>query len=222
MNHFTFSAILCFVFCLVSGLFFIAKQDRSSRLFGIFWLTVSFWCSFVGFQFNLLNVMPHFWWGWLLHFGCIMVPVVFMHFALVFSGALQRSGMQNFLKLGYWIAAVFLLLILFSNWFTAEIAYRDTLNYPRPSFLYPVYIVFFQVMGLVGTLALFQMRKALSPEKRKWLYVYLVVHLFAHAGAMDNYLIMYDVRIFPLYPYGLYMILPYVVLGSIAFRKIRH
>jgi len=71
-------------------------------------------------------------------------------------------------------------------------------------------------MGLVGTLALFQMRKALSPEKRKWLYVYLVVHLFAHAGAMDNYLIMYDVRIFPLYPYGLYMILPYVVLGSIA------
>ena len=55
----------------------------------------------------------------------------------------------------------------------------------------------------------------------KYLYLFLTVHILAYAGAMDNYLIMYDKLFVPLYPYGLYMIVPYVVLGSIAFLKLQ-
>lgn len=216
MNHFTFSGICLFAAGLIVGLCFAFSRDAKKQIYGIYWLVIGFWGFFVGFQFELLKVMPPFWWGWVLHLGCIMVPAVFLHFALVFS---ETKHPWKILRVSYGLSALYLLLILFSGSFTGEIIYRDTLTYPKPSVLYPVYITSFQVMALIGMIKIWNFRKMLSVTGRRWLYVFLAVQLVAHAGAMDNYFIMYDIRIFPLYPYGLYFILPYAVLGSVAFVR---
>ncbi len=218
MNHFTFSGICLFAAGLIVGLNFVFSPELKKRMYGIYWLVIGFWGFFVGFQFELLEVMPPFWWGWVLHLGCVMVPPVFLHFALVFS---ENPSRVKWMSIAYGLSGLYLALILFSNLFTSEIIYRDTLTYPKPSFLYPVYIVSFQVMALLGVIELWKYRERLSSSKaRMWLYIFLATQVVAHIGAMDNYLIMYDIRIFPLYPYGLYAILPYALIGSAAIVKV--
>ena len=122
---------------------------------------------------------------------------------------------------GYGLFVFFILLNSFGDLFTGENMFRTYYYYPKPSVLYPLYILYFQFYGLLSTWQIFRFRKKIPADLRKYLYLFLVVHILAYAGSMDNYLIMYDKLIFPLYPYGLYLILPYVLIGSFAFSKIQ-
>ncbi len=196
------------------GAYFTWQKNRSAavRFFGFFWLTVAFWTYFVSNQFELLKQMPGFWWGWLLHLGCIYVPLIYFHFALHLTGKRETHGPA--LKIGYGFVIFFLLLVAFSSLFTGEIVYRDAYAYPKPSVLYPFYIVFFQVYSFWGAYLIFRWAGELSKKIRQQVYLFILLQMIAHIGAMDNYLIMYDIRWFPLYPYGLYLILPYAIFGS--------
>ncbi len=215
MNHFLFSAVLVFIAALLTSIYFITKKG-AERYFGVFWLCVAFWTFFVGFQFPIINRISAGAWGWWLHVGCISVPLLFYHFSLIWT----RNPNRQLLRIGYGLFVVFLALIAFSNFFTGENVFRTYYNYPKPAILYPIYIAYFQVYGLLSTWQIFEFRKRIIFPGRQLLYIFLSVHLLAWAGSMDNYLIMYDRLIFPLYPYGLYLILPYIVLGSFAFVKL--
>ncbi|MBI4368028.1 MAG: hypothetical protein HY588_01395 [Candidatus Omnitrophica bacterium] len=221
MNPFILSAFWSFIFTAVAGFCFVLKRQTKSELFfGLFWLVVAYWTFLLAFQFELMDQwISGFLWGWLLHAGCIFVPVLFFHFTIYLIG--ERAKFQSALVAAYLTGGVFLLLIAFSNLFTGEIIRHSDLAYPKPSVLYPAYILFFQVVGIFATWLIFQWRKAIKPESRKWLHLFLSVHIIAYLGVMDNYMFMYEVRIFPFFPYGLYGILPYAVVGSYAFSRLR-
>lgn len=218
MNHFTFSAVLVFLAAFPAGIYFILKKSPAERFFGAFWLSVSFWTFLVGFQFWLLRYVSGFVWGLLLHVGCILVPIIYYHFSLIWTQDKRRF----LLWAGYGLYVFFLVLNLRTDLFTGEHMFRSNYYYPKPGQLYPLYILYFQVYGVLSTWNIFQLRKKLSANKQIYWLLFLVVHLFAYAGSMDNYLIMYDRLIFPLYPYGLYFILPYVLIGSYAFHQLKH
>lgn len=219
MNHFVFSAFLDFFFTLISGTYFLlGKRNKTQRWFGIFWLVIAFWAFFVGFQEKLLEIMPGHLWGFFLHVGCIFVPIVFLHFAFFLTGWHDRFSLA--LKIAYGLGFAFLVLILVTNWFTAETIYRDFYAYPKPSILYPIYILLFQTIAFGTLFLLFRWRNTLPMEVQRFFQLFIVVHVLAYIGSMDNYLIMYDLRISPLYPYGLYLIIPYSVLGSYAMAKL--
>ena len=218
MNHFIISAYAVFLSALLAGVIFIWRGQLSIRLFGSFWLAVSFWSYFVAMQSRLLRWMPDVLWGWFLHVGCIFVPVIFFHFAYVWS----KTGQGNFwsVRAVYAGGIVFVLLNTFTKVFTHGTVLRDSYAYPVPGILYPLYIVFFQIIGVWSTALILRMRNQLSSRGRRTLYLFLAVYVLAYVGSMDNFLIMYDLRIFPLYPYGLYFILPYVILGGYTVRKL--
>ena len=170
-------------------------------------------------QLELLKRMSGFVWGWFLHVGCIFVPIVFLHFTLHLTK--QRKKLSWCLWLAYLAGITFILLNTFTDIFTGKTIYRDDYAYPKPEALYPLYITFFQLIG-AGTLALLiQWGRALSGSAKPVFYLFLLVHVLAYIGSMDNYLIMYDLRIFLLYPYGLYLIIPYVLFGSYAIHKLQ-
>lgn len=220
MNPFIYSAFVVFVFSFIIGISFARKKNKTPavRFFGFFWLTIAFWTYFVFYQAELLKQLPDFWWGLFLHLGCIYVPLVYFHFALHLTG--NRQTYDWVLKIGYGFMGLFLLLIATSDLFTAEIVYRDDYAYPRPSVLYPMYVIFFQVFGFFGAFLIYQWAVKLKKETRKRVHYFLLLQILAHAGAMDNFLIMYDIQWFPLYPYGLYFILPYAVFGSRIFKHV--
>lgn len=219
VNHFVTSASLVFVFTLVSGIYFVLRPGSTDRLFGLFWFSVAFWTCFVAMQFQLLSWMPGYVWGWLLHVGCISVPVLFCHFA--FHVADHGQNRSILLTAAYVIAITFIVLNICTPLLTQEIIYRDHYAYPKPAVLYPLYILFFQLMGLWSVFLILQWRRQLPAKLQKILYLFLILHALAYIGSMDNFFIMYDIRIFPLYPYGLYLILPYVFLGSYAVSKLQ-
>lgn len=216
MNHFTFSAVLVFFASLPVGLYF-ALQSGARHYFGLFWLTVALWTFFVGFQFPIINHISGDAWGWWLHIGCILVPIVYYHFSLIFT----RNPKRFLLWFGYGLFLLFILLNSFSDWFTGENIFRMYYHYPKPGILYPSYVAYFQFYGLLSTWQIFKFRKQIVVPGQQFLYLFLFVHLLAWVGAMDNYLIMYDKLIFPLYPFGLYLVLPYVLIGSFSFLKLQ-
>ncbi|MBI4373059.1 MAG: hypothetical protein HY585_04980 [Candidatus Omnitrophica bacterium] len=217
MNHFVVSAFVVFLCALGAGIYFVWRQrSKAEWYFGLFWFSVAFWTLFVSAQFHLFKWISGFTWGWYLHLGCIFVPVLFLHFALHLTN--HHKDYALVMKLAYGIATLFILLNTFTDWFTQETIYRDRYAYPKPAVLYPLYILFFQVIGFWTAFLLFKWSHTLPAKSRKLLYLFLTVHTMAYIGSMDNYLIMYDIRIPTLYPYGLYLILPYVFFGSYAIR----
>jgi len=217
MNHFLTSAFAAFLFTGLAGIYFVSKKEATERFFGFFWLNVAFWTLFVAFQFQIQRWMSGFFWGLILHLGCVFVPVLFLHFVLYFTES--RSKYAFVLKLTYLFAIAFLLLDAFTSVFTGQVIYRNYYTYPKPAILYPVYILYFQVVGFWTLVLCLKLRKTVSSQARQWMDLFLVLHILAYIGCMDNYLIMYDIRFFPLYPYGLYLLLPYAILGSYAIVK---
>jgi hypothetical protein len=218
MNHFIVSAFLALITTLAVGVYFVIKGTRDNRIFGIYWLSIALWSLFVSAQFQFLDWMPSFVWGWFLHLGCIFVPAFFFHFAVSISG---RTNLRLPLRVSYLTASIFVFLNTFTSVFTNTISYRDAYAYPKPAMLYPLYFIFFVGVVAWGTVLLIQRRKSLDVSERKYLNLFLLVHVLAYLGAMDNFLIMIDVRIFPLYPFGLYLVVPYAVLGSYAMTRLR-
>ena len=221
MNHFIFSAFVVCVTALAASLYLIFQRPPRivNQFFGLFWLAVAFWTYFVAMQAEFLRWIPGRLWGWLLHLGCISVPVLFFHFALHLSACRKQYSWA--LKTVYGTALVFILLNVFTHLFTGAIIYRDDYAYPKPAVLYPLYIAFFQMMGLWTFILVLQAGQLIPTKFRKLLYFYLALHVFAYLGSMDNFLIMYDIRMFPLYPYGVYLILPSVVFGTYVISKIQ-
>ena len=220
VNHFLFSASLTCLASLIAGIFFASKRSWAKRIFGLFWLATSFWSFTAATQQELLEWLPERVWGWFLHLGCVLVPIVFFHFTALYTG--NGKSLSGAVLIGYGIAASFLLLNAFTRLFTFGTEYRDDYAYPKPAVLYPLYIFFFQVAGAWATVLLFRLRAAISSDSRALLNWFLVFHVLAYAGAMDNYLIMYDVRIFPVYPFGLYLVVPYAIFGSFLVSKIQN
>ena len=217
MNHFVFSAVLTNITATISGFYFLFKKRQTARIFGIYWLTIAFWSFTVAYQFQLLKVMPASVWGWFLHLGCIYIPVVFFHFALCYAGYIRDE--VRALTVSYAIAALFLVINTFTPYFTRGTAYRDNYAYPTPAILYPLYFVFFVTLVIWGTILLFKPSRKLSVVSQRRLWLFLILNILAYLGAMDNFLIMADVRIFPVYPYGLYWVPPYAVIGSYVVSK---
>lgn len=217
INHFIFSAFLAFVSTLTAALYFLFKKRTAARIFGLYWFSIAFWSLTVALQFQLRRWMPDYVWGWLLHLGCIFIPVLFFHFAICYSRHLEDELLA--LKVGYAIAASFIFLNTFTPFFTSGTAHRDAYVYPRPAFLYPLYFVFFVSLVLWGTILLAKPKRKFSPVSRKKLAVFIFLNALAYLGALDNFLIMADIRIFPLYPFGLYFVTPYATIGSYVISR---
>lgn|SRR3989338_3056241 len=214
MNHFVFSAVLTFLTSGFISAYFVLKKSKNARLFGIYWLSISFWSFTVGFQQLLLKVLPDYLWGWFLHFGCIFIPIIFLHFAVRYT----QSNLNKLLFFGYIITVSYVLLNTFTKLFTYTIAYRDLYAYPKPAFLYPVYFLTFVSMIVIGSLLLLLFMKNRDRIKNKTAFViFLIAHSMAYLGAMDNFLIMADIKIFPLYPFGLYLAVSYAVVSGLTY-----
>ena len=217
MNHFVFSAFLAFITTGLTGTFFLFKRTKKSRLFGTYWLSIAFWSSTVAFQSFLLKIMPDYVWGWLLHLGCLFIPVLFYHFAVLYSG---RRDDNSYLVAGYLLTAIFLIFNTFTDLFTKGISYRDKYAYPTPSLFYISYFLCFITMLIRGTWLMLKPYRHIPIQLRNWLYAFILFHSIAYMGGMDNFLIMADIRLHPLYPYGLYAVVPYALIGAYVIPKV--
>lgn len=207
MNHFTFSALLVFVFGLLATFvsWFLRVPDRSNRLLAMYWLSITFWAFFVGTQSHTIEIFSPFWWGWFLHFGCTFIPILLFHFTIVFTQS-RTKGLYRVLIVSYVITILFNILNAGTIFFTNGTAYRDAYAYPKPAFLYPAYFILFIILVSWSTLLLVKYAFKLPALIAQNLKLMFLTQVLAYVGGMDNFLIMVDIRLPLLYPFGLYLV----------------
>lgn len=219
MNHYTFSASVASVLSLLVCALALWRcpTSRLQRVFSVYWFSIAFWAFFVGWQSILIQKLSGFWWGWFLHLGCVFIPTLFLHFA--FEYAAEAKGKRVVLGFAYGVSIAYLLLNISTTLFTVETAHRDAYAYPRPALLYPAYFITFVASIIYGTLLLFHAKRKMDDSEKAVLQTYLVGHVLGYTGGMDNFLIMADIRIFPLYPYGAYLIALYAATALYVLQK---
>jgi len=222
LNHFIISASITSLCSFVAAAYLWALHpaERVNRIAALYWFSIGFWSFFVGSQFRTISLLSPFWWGWLLHLGCTFIPVLFFHFALVLTGRISPNP-RNVLIPAYGVTLAFNLLNLWTPSFTHGTAYRDAYAYPQPAFLYPFYFAFFITLVIWGTALLIRYRSSRPSRARGALNLLLTTHVLAYLGGMDNFLIMADIRLPPLYPYGLYLIPPYAIATMYTMRRLQ-
>ena len=221
MNHFTFSALLASVAAFLAGgyVWLLSPSRRTNRLFALYWLSIAFWAFFVGTQARIIPILSGFWWGWLLHLGCTFIPVLLFHAVIVFTNQ-KSSRHRAALKASYAITILFNLLNLWAGVFTGQTIYRDAYAYPKPALFFPLYFILFVVLAVWSTLLLIQRLPLLASPEKNLLKLIVATHVIAYIGGVDNFLIMVDVRLPGLYPYGLYAIPLYALVTSYGARRL--
>lgn len=220
MNHFTVSALLTSVFSVAVCLYALTHRNggrRVNRFLALYWCSIASWSFFVGLQAWFLVSIPATLWGWLLHLGALCVPATFFHFTLVLTQRVAKS--RAALVIVYGLTALFLLLNSFTRIFTNGIAYREGYAYPIPALLYPVFFVTFVSFVSWGTVLMLTHLRSIHSERRAPFIIFLIFHLLACLGGMDNFAIMWDIKIFPLYPFGLYAVVLYACTAIYAAKK---
>lgn len=212
MNHFILSSVLASLFSSIASIRAFSHWNRGKiyRLYGIYWFSIAFWTFTVAFQFQLLESISDFLWGWFLHLGCTFIPVLFFHFVVVFT---KQNGYGKYLRAAYWVTVLFNILNAVTPFFTEGISRREFYAYPTPSTIYPGYVILFFILVVWGIKLLWSFRK--SVESGEKFYLGFVVSTMAgYVGGMDNFLIMWDIHIYPLYPYGLYLVVVYAMMSA--------
>ena len=217
MNHFVLSAALSSLFAFTAAVFTWLKNPsrRLNQISGLYWFSMAFWAFFVGTQPYIIELFSAFWWGFFLLLGCTFIPVLLFHF--VISWTRQNTPvLRKTLAISYGMTVLFNLLNLWTTSFTNGTSYRDVYAYPTPAALFSLYFVLFVVLVVWSTLLLIQHLPKLPLKKQQVLKVWIATHTLAYLGGMDNFLIMIDVRISPLYPFGIYFIPLYASMAIYA------
>jgi hypothetical protein len=165
------------------------------------------------FCFTQLPSVPapwDLWYGRLLHLGCIFIPVLFYHFSLAVAGADKQA--KGTILAAYAVAVTYNVLNLFPGLFTAEIVQRVGYAYPRPiGPLYFSYFIFFALLVGFGLAALQKAVRSVAGDQAEGIRLFMALTLLGYLGGLNNFLIMIDVQLFPLFPYGLYLVAIYGV-----------
>lgn len=218
--HYRLSLFLSSFSSLSLGLFIFIKNARSivNRMFTIFMVSVSIW----SFTQALIGTYPDptLWLSIarIEHFDHVFIPSVFLHFVHTLIGIKQRRR----LLVSYAISFVCFCLVP-TQLFIREINVESYAKFALEAGpIYPLYMVWF-----VGTIieALIKLHRAIGAhldqpiERLKLKYIFWATFV-GYAGALPNFLYVYNIDLYPVNPFSTYFVPIYPAV--IAYAIVRH
>ena len=86
---------------------------------------------------------------------------------------------------------------------------------------YAYFVAYFVFCAMWGLVMLFRGYRRAEGSRKNQIKYLLFGSLFGYAGGLDNFLFLYDITIFPLFPYGTYAIPVYVSSTAYAIAHYR-
>jgi len=213
-NHFTFSAYLTTASMIIIGTFLLL-QGRWKKIiyltFGLYSFSVALW-SFCVTRFAPTFQDTSLVWGRLLHLGAIFIPTLFIHFVLEFLGQKKRKIIIPV----YLIAATFLAFNFFTRQLISGTTNKIAYSYPTPGIIYPFYFAFFVASVVFCLIRLFQELLTASGNRKNQIKYLFWASLVGYTGGLKNFLVVFNLEPFPIYPYGTYVIPIYVLAVAYA------
>lgn len=213
------SSIMSLTTLGLSIFFFVTAKTKSiNRLYASWALCVGLWSLFLTVSIFSRNENEALFWCRLLHVWAIFIPPIYVHFVLLF---LKKFESRKRLVYGLYMLSLVFVGLNFTPWFIAA-SYREKFGFyvTAPQILYPIHIVIFisAVAYVYWELleSIFRGRE-LSKNQVK---IFFIATVLGYSGGASNYLINYDLNVYPLYPYGNLTSLLYLAFIGIAI--IRH
>jgi two-component system NtrC family sensor kinase len=222
-THIGLSATLTSITTAALGFFVLLRNSRSSlyRVFSLYSFSIALWSAFLaGHVFTNSKPLAIFT-GQYLHVGAALIPVTFVHFVTEFFGDGKRWIANLALSILYFLAVVFLFLCL-NGTLVSDVAPRYGIRYlmiANSGYVY--FVVYFGLCVAWGLFRLFRGYVHAQGLRKNQLKYLLFGSLLGYAGGIDNFLYLYDITIFPLFPYGSYAIPIYVSSTTYAIVQYR-
>lgn len=217
LNHFSFSLLLttATTTIIAAFVFLKSKHRKINKIYALYMLSIAIWSFAESRMVISTDKTIALFWGKLSH-AAILIPITFSHFVYTFLGQKNRKWL---LITGYSIC-VFLLLLIPTKILLTDVVPKYFLNYFfKPGKGYFIFTPFF--FGFIGysLIELLIGSKNSSGAKRNQAKVLLLGYIVGYLGGGVNFLIVYNVNIFPLnifYPYCNYTIPIHVLITAYA------
>ncbi|HZH81534.1 MAG TPA: ATP-binding protein [Phototrophicaceae bacterium] len=222
-THIAFSAALTSLTTAILGIFVLLRDYRSRvyRVFSFYSLAITAWSGTLAVHVWSSDRSFAILTGQYLHIGAALIPVLFVHFVLEFFGETQRKLAKLFLPVLYGIALILMFLCI-KGVLVSDVAPKFGIPYLMIANRgYSVLVAFFVLCAIWGLLHIWRAYRYADGLRKNQLKYLLFGSLLGYAGGVDNFLYLYDVTIFPLFPYGTYAIPIYVTSTAYAIAQYR-
>ncbi|HEX6436629.1 MAG TPA: ATP-binding protein [Candidatus Binatia bacterium] len=221
--HIGISAALTSMTTAALGSFVLLKDPKSSlyRVFSAYSFSITVWSTLLAFHVFAENRSVAEYTARYLHVGATLIPTLFVHFVLQFFYSRKRKTI-NLLVAPLYVITATLMFLCINGTLVSEVAPKYGIKYlmvANPGYIYLVlYFIACAAWGLSTLLVGYLKAEGVRKNQIKYL---LFGSLLGYFGGLDNFLYLYDVTIFPLFPYGSYAIPIYVSSTAYAIAQYR-
>jgi signal transduction histidine kinase len=204
---------------LLLGLFIYFKNRRNkvNLTFALYSLSISWWSlTQIGNVYGP-SLEASWFWAKIEQIGVVFIPTFFLHFVVVFIG-LKRKWL---LRLCYAFSLIIALLAPTTTLICPRAEYKfGLINFGDPGPLYFLIIVFFVICVIYSLWKLLEVYKISTGAKKNQLKYLLFPSLLGYLGGAASFLLVYDVNIYPLNPFGTYLICLYTI--AVAYSTVKY
>lgn len=216
---------ITFVTTFFIGIFVLLKSkgNKTKIIFAFYSFSIAWW-SFFQFMANNANTsQASGFWSNITMLGAWFIPALFLHFTISFLNIKNRKWVVYF---GYILSLFFSIMMIYpsTSFDSAKITHRFFLKYwvtaDVGGIVYHFATVFFFICTTYGLLKIFKAYNVSTSDKRNQLAYLFWASLVGYIGGSSNFLLVYNIYIPILHPFGTYFGGLYVF--TIAYAIIKH
>ncbi len=218
-QHFLLSLAVTGVTTLLLGIFVLA-QDKKNKLFltfSLYSLSISWWCLLqIGNVYGPTPKISAFFAKY-QHIGVVFIPTFFLHFVY----QLLSVGKRRYVLYLSYLTSFFFLLFVPTNILSpgSERKVNDQIYFGEPGPIYPFVIAFFVLCTIYGLVLVYRGINESAGLRKKQLQILFWSSLLGYLGGSANFILVYDISVYPLNPFGTYLVAGYVAATFYAIFK---
>jgi len=220
---FTFATFLVPITSISFGIFVLIQNSRSkiNITFFLLSLAIAFWglflflLCFLGFyEINIYvaNILDA-----LLHFFALLIPAFFLHLVLcLINKDEEHKGFIASMYFGVLVTA----LLSFSPLMLRAAGPKYGFGFwVMPGVLYPLHLIIFSLLIAYGYYILIVNYMHSYGDKRNQLLYFILATSIGYIGGANNYLLNFNINLYPFSSYANLLVQVYIVLMSYAIVK---
>lgn len=204
-------------FCIGIFVYWKNPKARLNRIFALYSWSISWWGFCQIWLVACDSRVTALIWARIEQVGVFFIPTLFIHFVITFLG-LKNKGFL--LKLYYGISIFFATLCPTRYMMADAVPKFYVKHFATPGFAYPFAVFFFFAITAYGLYELFKEYLHSSGARRNQMKYLVWSSLVGYIGGGANFLLVFDINIPFLNPFGTYSLPVYVAATTYAI--IRH
>lgn len=216
--NFVVSLWLTTVAALAMGIFVLIRNPKNiiNKTFAFYSFAITWWSFCQIWLIACDKKLTALIWTRIEQVGVFFIPTFFVHFVI---SLLNIKNKKRFLRISYSLSAIFTVLCA-TPLMMADAIPKETVPYVKyfttAGFAYHFAIIFFVILILHGLNWLYRGYRFSSGAKKNQLKYLLWSSLIGYVGGAVNFLLVYDISIPFLNPFGTYALPFYIVVVAYA------